>query len=151
MAVSLWVGSVTFFSFVAAPAIFRTLPRAQAGDVVGAIFPKYYWVGHFCGALALGALILAARAEGWSAKVAAAALILVVMLGANIYSGFVVQPKVVGVKAEIRQATSSHEDTPPPDMKERFDRLHKLSVQLNVVVLIGGLMVLAISSVGLKL
>lgn len=151
LAVSLWIGSVAFFSFVAAPAIFRTLPRHQAGDVVGAIFPTYYWVGHLCGALALGALILAARSDGWSAKAVAAGVLLVVMLGANIYAGFVVQPKVVTVKTEIRQATSGGEVPPPLEMKERFDTLHKLSVQLNAVVLVGGILILVISSVGLRL
>jgi uncharacterized membrane protein len=151
LAVSIWVGSVAFFSFIVAPAIFRTLPRHQAGDVVGAIFPTYYWVGHLCGALALGTLILAARSDGWSAKAAAVGVFLVVMLGANIYAGFVVQPKVVQVKAEIREATSGGEVPPPLEMKEKFDRLHKLSVQLNGVVLVGGILVLIMSSVGLRL
>lgn len=150
LAVSVWLGSVAFFSFVAAPAIFRTLPKQQAGDVVGAIFPTYYWVGHVCGAVALAGLVVAARSGGWSVRAAVAGLLLVVMLGANVYAGFVVQPKVVKAKVEIREATSEHSVPPPIELKERFDKLHKLSVQLNVVVLAGGLVVLALSALSLK-
>ncbi len=46
LSVSIWLGTVTFFSFVVAPTIFRTLPQQQAGDVVGALLPVYYWAGH---------------------------------------------------------------------------------------------------------
>ena len=41
----MWMGSIIFFSFFAAPAVFRLLDRKQAGEVVGAIFPKYYGLG----------------------------------------------------------------------------------------------------------
>jgi uncharacterized membrane protein len=41
-ALVVWLGEVVFFSFVAAPAAFRTLPTPEAGRVVGAIFPLYY-------------------------------------------------------------------------------------------------------------
>ena len=154
LSVSLWVGSVAFFSFVVAPAIFKALPKEQAGDVVGAIFPTYYWVGHLCGAVALGALLLATRWDGWSVRAASAGLVLVVMLGANIYAGFVIQPKVHAVKSEMRQAEAPAQGVVPPppyELKERFDKYHKLSVQLNAVVLFGGFLVLILSSVGLKL
>jgi len=30
-----WQGSIIFFSFFTAPAIFKSLPREEAGDVVG--------------------------------------------------------------------------------------------------------------------
>ena len=152
LSVSLWVGSVTFFSAVAAPAIFRTLPRHQAGDVVGAIFPTYYWIGHICGAVALASLLLAVgRGDGWTVRAAAAGLLLVVMLAANLYAGFVVQSQVSQVKTEIRAAATEPDAAPPPALKASFDRLHALSVKLNVVVLVGGLLVLVIFAVGLKL
>ena len=38
LSLSIWVGAMVFFSFVAAPAIFKTLPRETSGDVVGKIF-----------------------------------------------------------------------------------------------------------------
>ena len=39
-----WLGSVIFFSFVAAPGIFKTLEREKAGEVIGVIFPRYYFI-----------------------------------------------------------------------------------------------------------
>ncbi|MCK5237718.1 MAG: DUF4149 domain-containing protein, partial [Deltaproteobacteria bacterium] len=48
-----WVGMLIFFSFVAAPSIFKVLPRESAGDVVGSIFPKYWLLGYLCGALSI--------------------------------------------------------------------------------------------------
>ena len=48
-----WIGSIVFFSFIAAPCIFKALPRETAGDVVGEIFPKYWLVGYICSIAAL--------------------------------------------------------------------------------------------------
>ena len=151
LAVSLWLGSVAFVSFVAAPIIFRTLPRNLAGDVMGAIFPAYYSVGLVCGAVAFLALLAAVGfGGGWTLRVGAVGVLLVVMLGANIYAGFVVQPKASEVKVEMRQAASGPEASPPAKLKADFDRLHTRSVQLNAVVLIGGLLVLLLSAFGLE-
>lgn len=151
LAISLWIGSVSFFSLVAAPAIFRTLPRHQAGDVVGAIFPAYYWIGHILGALALGCLILLAVTGGLSLRTAAALGILLLMLAANLYAGFALQPQIQKVKAEMRQAPSPAPQQPPSELKAAFDRLHSQSVKLNAVVLAGGLLLLMLSGFGLKL
>ena len=57
----MWMGSIIFFTFFAAPAIFRLLDRKQAGEVVGAIFPKYYGIGYICSVLAAATLMLSPR------------------------------------------------------------------------------------------
>ena len=38
----IWVGMIVFFTFFAAPSIFKALPRELAGEVIGHIFPKYW-------------------------------------------------------------------------------------------------------------
>ena len=45
LALSVWIGEVVFFSFVAAPAIFSVLGPAPARELVSAIFPRYYTIG----------------------------------------------------------------------------------------------------------
>ena len=40
LALVLWIGGIVFFSFIASPSVFKILPREQAGQVVGDIFPK---------------------------------------------------------------------------------------------------------------
>ena len=57
----MWMGSIIFFSFFAAPAVFRLLDRQKAGEVVGAIFPKYYGLGYICSVLAAATLMLSPR------------------------------------------------------------------------------------------
>ena len=42
-----WVGSIVFFSFLTAPVIFKLLDREKAGEVVGVIFPRYYFLGMY--------------------------------------------------------------------------------------------------------
>ncbi|WP_115863832.1 DUF4149 domain-containing protein [Halorussus litoreus] len=50
-ALGVWLGSIIFFSFVAAPTTFDVLGD-DAGQVVNAIFPKYYAFGGVLGAIA---------------------------------------------------------------------------------------------------
>ncbi|MFQ5893989.1 MAG: DUF4149 domain-containing protein [Nitrospinota bacterium] len=151
LSVSLWVGSVAFASFVATPVIFRILPRPQAGDVVAAIFPTYYWVGHVCGAVALVTLLVAVGlAGGWTLRTGAVGALLVFMLAANLYAGFVVQPQVHQARAELRALPSGPATAPPAQLKAAFNRLHARSVQLNAVVLVGGLLVLVFSAARLE-
>src|SRR3990172_13099561 len=95
-----WLGGMIFFSFIAAPSIFKILPRETAGDVVGDIFPKYWVVGYVCSITALItviALSVQGRAYPW-----ARIILLFVMSGLTFYSGLVVGAKARDVKAQIR-------------------------------------------------
>ena len=64
LAVGLWIGEIAAFSFLVAPAVFRVLDSAAAGDVVGAIFPRYYLLGAVAGATACGLGLVLANASG---------------------------------------------------------------------------------------
>jgi len=139
--VAVWLGAIVFMSFLVAPAVFRTLPRAEAGQVVGAIFPGYYVLGAACGVLVVacaGGLLWSGAARGpWLAGTALAAT----MLAVTLYAGGVVQPRAAALRAEI------HAPDPPPTAAADFKRLHAQAMVLNVVVLAGavGLSVLAAS------
>ncbi len=153
LSVSIWLGTVTFFSFVAAPIIFRTLPQQQAGDVVGELLPVYYWAGHILGAVALVSLLAAVGfSGGWTLRTGTMGALLVVMLAANLYAGFVIQPKVHQAKAEMRAAAAASGPSTAPSLllKVAFNRLHARSVQLNAVVLVGGLFVLFLSAIAIE-
>ncbi len=151
LSVSIWLGTVTFFSFVVAPTIFRTLPQQQAGDLVGALLPVYYWAGHILGAVALVSLLAAVGfSGGWTLHTGTMGALLVVMLAVNLYAGFVVQPKVHQAKAEMRAVASGPSTAPSLLLKVAFNRLHARSVQLNAVVLVGGLFVLFLSAIAVE-
>ncbi len=136
-----WVGGMTFFSFIAAPAIFKVLPRETAGDVVGEIFPKYWMMGYICGISALATIILLSIMERSYPWIRIGLLAL--MCGLAFYSGIAVGGKAVEVKAEIRK-------TDDPQKKEmlraEFRAIHKKSTIINAVILLLGLIVIYLTA-----
>ena len=125
----MWLGSIIFFSFFAAPAVFRVLDRQQAGEVVGAIFPKYYAVGYTCSVLAAGTLILSPRGmEG------PPLIFLTVMAACTFYAGMVINPRARTLKLQMQEQPENREALEP-----QFRSLHGWSVRLNATVLIFGL------------
>jgi hypothetical protein len=134
LALAVWMGQVVFFSAVVAPQVFGTLPSAEAGMVVGRIFPVYYVVGYVCGAALIGCAVALRRwsrpgGQLWLAAAVVAGLALV----ASLYAGVVVQPRI----GELRPAL--HQEATRATVREEFDALHRRAVQLNALVLVGTL------------
>ena len=50
---TLWVGSMFFFTAVGAPAAFKILKKEEAGKYTGSVFPKYFGIGYILGLAAL--------------------------------------------------------------------------------------------------
>jgi len=125
-----WLGGMIFFSIFSAPVIFGVLSRADAGKVVSGIFPRYYLLGYFAGAvalvLALYFCLLRSERLWWLLSAAALALALAV----TIYAGAVLRPRIDAMHI-------ASEPNSPAIRTAEFDRLHRLSVSLN-----GGVMVL---------
>ena len=134
-ALVVWLGGVVFFSFVAAPAIFRVFPAAEAGRAVGAIFPLYYAVGTGAGVVALAAgLGLWLRAPSGSGRWLAVAALLTVMLGANAYAWLAVWPRARALREEMHRPSAAA----PAAASAEFRRLHAQAMILNLVVLVAG-------------
>ncbi|HEY6419569.1 MAG TPA: DUF4149 domain-containing protein [Candidatus Binataceae bacterium] len=137
LAVACWLGSVVFFSFFTAPIVFTRLPIAEAGKVVGGIFPLYYALGYGAGAIAVASAIYFATARGPRLWWGAAAFALAIALALTLYAGVVVRPRVDQIR------TVAEEQNPDPARKAEFDHLHHLSVVLNGAVLMLNLAALA--------
>jgi uncharacterized membrane protein len=138
-----WIGAVVFFSFFTAPAVFKTLDRPAAGNLIGVIFPRYYLLGYVCSGLLLITYL-------WGAPVVSAwkaGLILVIIL-ATFTAGLIVQPKARKLKEQIKSA-ALEEDRQSFEMQ--FKKLHSISVQLNSTVLLAGLVLLWLTAQGLHL
>ena len=139
LALAVWLGEVSFFSFVVAPQVFGNLPVEQAGAVVGLVFPTYYAIGHLCGAVLLGCALLLRR---WSRPAGllwlVAAGIAGLALVASLYAGIAVQPRASELRPQLH-----HPDTPAAVQSE-FDDLHRLAVELN-----GGILLAALALAGL--
>jgi len=135
LSLSVWVGSMIFFSFMAAPAIFKALPRETAGDVVARIFPQYYKLGCLCSVLALGSLPLISSPDPGRL------FCLGGMTALSFYAALVMGPKVRRLKSALRAAEGDIEAK-----KRQFSKLHGLSMGLNMLVLAMGLVLIFLTS-----
>ena len=133
LALGLWIGEIVVFSFVVAPAVFRTLGPTGGGDVIAAIFSGYYGLG----------LVLrraSSRAGWWTAAVVVVAL----GLAATLWAGTVLHPRARQLRAAMHAAG---EDSPAA---AEFRRLHDRAVALNGAALVAGLVGLGLSAAGLR-
>ncbi|MDX1386269.1 MAG: DUF4149 domain-containing protein [bacterium] len=147
LTLSLWVGSIFFFSFLTTPTVFATLPREMASQLISAIFPRYYTLGYVAG----GVLLLTTLLEAILVKQLPWVRIVLVllMLGSTLYAGMMVRPLVHDLKVEMKTV---EEGTPRgKDLKAKFDSQHRLSVILNLIVLISGLFLIGILAFRLRL
>ncbi len=104
----------SFFSFVVAPILFKTLPKEQAGKVVERVFPLYFGL-----CLGLDALSLLAVFKANVGFILILILILTITLNA-------IQLYVIIPESREKKKT---------DYKG-FLKLHKISVALNMSVVI---------------
>lgn len=139
LSLTLWVGGIAFFSFIASPSIFHVLGLEGGGKVVRDIFPKYYLLGYLCGGagtVATSLLFLQGRRrEGLIA------LLVAIMTATFLYMGRILRPKILQIRSEIGSLEAPPKDLAP---RERFQRLHRRSVLLNTLVLLLGLVSLGL-------
>lgn len=116
--ISIWVGSIIFFSAIIAPTVFKALDEKNAGIFLRAFFPKYYIFGIILGFIAL---ILGIKAMS---------LILVSMVVAMILLSIISRLMIPVINAARDMGVEG---------EPRFKKLHTLSVFLNILTLIIGL------------
>ncbi len=130
-----WVGSILYLSFVVAPGAFATLSsREQAGAVVAIALGRLQVLGLVAGVVYLGARVALARTLGALARPAALAVILMLVL--TLRSQHWVSPRMAGLRKEMGSVDRTPENRP---LRVEFNRLHRISVQLEVAVLLAGL------------
>jgi hypothetical protein len=129
-ALGCWLGGIVFFSFFTAPAVFTVLPRPEAGQLISAIFPRYYMLGYIVGtvSLVLAIYFTAVRVPRiwWGGTTIA----LAAALGITFYAGTVILPRADAIR------TINEQPNPDPVTKAEFDKLHRTSVILNGTVLL---------------
>ena len=132
--VVVWVGMIVFFTFFAAPSIFKVLSKETAGDVIGHIFPKYWLVGYVTSVVAL--LTVIGLSVSLKAFPTLRIAVIVIMTALTFYSGLVVGKDARAIKASVRAAEEG-------EQKERlaksFRKVHAKSAILNLLVLLLGI------------
>src|SRR6185295_6484946 len=128
----LWIGGIVFFSFIASPSIFKLLPREQAGQVVGDIFPKYHLLGYVSCVIAL-ACLFGLRQFGAVQPIRTAMIVLVLMGGIQVTMGTIMGPTVIAARDAVKATPAGPERE---RLEKKFRGLHGVSMILNLVLLI---------------
>lgn len=139
LALIVWLGAEIFFPVVAATT-FRTLaPNTHtAGAIVGSLLRTMHLVGMVCGVVLL--IVLAAGPVwglGRPRAVQAAMALLVAMLAATACSQYGITPAMERDRLAAGGAIDSVAITHPA--RVHFERLHKLSVKVEGLILFFGL------------
>jgi hypothetical protein len=120
-------GSMVFFSGIIAPLIFTKLDEATAGRFVRSIFPWYY--------LVIAGLSLLATASLFAIHTLEAAIMAIIALGA-VFARQFLMPRINDYRDRMVEGDKKAE--------KAFAGLHRFSVGINGVQLIGAFTVLVL-------
>jgi hypothetical protein len=142
LVLALWVGGISLFTFIVTPVIFRSFGRDMAGEVVGKLFPGYFFYTLLLSILALILFFSSRPSLGksvytWSLLLIALAIII------NLFVSFKLHPEIKKIKLEIPSFEAA-QDSP---LRKRFGQLHGVSATLNLILLADGVALLVISTV----
>jgi uncharacterized membrane protein len=136
LALSVWLGSDMFLSFVVAPGAFRVLApnRDQAGAIVGFALTRMHLVGIALGIVFL--LVRLAQTRTFASFVTPAALSVVLMIALTAISQYTVSAKMAALRVQMGSIQATGADSP---LLAEFSRLHTVSVSLESGVLLAGI------------
>ncbi len=134
-ALGTWVGSIIYLSFVVAPGAFGVLQsRDQAGLMVGYSLARLHYIGMVAAVLYLAAGL--ALGPALKTLVQPAMLGVILMLGLTFVSQTRVTPRLTELRTEMVSVDATPQGNP---LRVEFDRLHRTSVRIEVVVLLIGI------------
>ena len=135
LALSLWLGSDVFLSFVVAPGAFRVLApnRDQAGAIVGFSLTRMHLGGIVLGLAFL--LVRLARTRSFGSLVSPAALCVLLMVVLTAISQYTVSARMAVLRVQMGSIQATSGDSP---LLAEFSRLHRISVSLESAVLLAG-------------
>jgi hypothetical protein len=144
-ALGTWVGSILYFGAVVAPAAFTLLTQDQAGALVGLTLGRLHLLGVIAGLVFL--LVTAVAGRSPAALVRPAPLLVLLMVVLTFVSQFWVTGTMEALRTQMISQAGSVAATPATSaLRTSFDRLHTLSVRLEMAVLLSGLAALALAS-----
>ena len=146
IALSVWVGGLVFFIFVAMVA-FTTLPSAElAGLMVRGSLIALHHIGLVCGLVYLVFTLLLLSTKRDTHPVRLVELLLAaVMLVLTAYSAFSIMPQMEAYRISVGgDITKAPQDAPA---RVNFEHLHKVSVRLESAVMLQGLALLVLVDV----
>ena len=143
---ALWAGGEVFFVIIAGIS-FSVLPDAHlAGVIVRNALLALHWIGLGGGSIYLLATLglMAMQRDGHRARTVEIVLVAVMML-VTAYSQFSVIPRMENDRLSLGGNVAAASERGPARLD--FDRLHKVSVDLEGAVLVGAFVLLALAPV----
>jgi uncharacterized membrane protein len=142
LTLAVWIGSIVFFSFAVAPTAFKTLKPEDAAALIRRIFSKYYLIGIACAAVGIVCLGLMLADRSFAKWPAILSLLLLAGMGAtDLWLRQGVMPHMNDLR-DRRAALQSAGNPPDEELDSEWKALHRLSVQMNAVVLFCGLVLI---------
>ncbi len=137
LAMAILVGKIVFLSFVTAPVLSRTLDADTFAKVVRRLFPHYYGLGMIRAAVGWTTSIALGLLNGFESIVLLPTTIWLAVLAIEHYcrTPLIAQINELSDQLKAKQAKG----LTTPLLQVRRDGLHRLSVQLNSLVLFMGL------------
>jgi uncharacterized membrane protein len=144
LCVGLWLGGGVFLSFVVAPGAFSVLSsRDAAGAIVGYSLTRMHIGGILCGIVFLLVRLVrsfSASASGFNAPgisfASPAIACVVLMIAVTTISQAFVTPRMAALRLQMGSIQSTPAGNP---LLAAFGRLHRISISLESLVLLGGL------------
>ncbi len=134
LALSIWLGSDIFLSFVVAPGAFAILAsRDQAGAIVGYSLTRMHWMGVSCGVALL--LLRLLRTRNIASLALPAAVCVAAMIALTAISQLTIGPRMAALRVQMGSIEATAAGNP---LLAEFARLHRMSVSLESGVLLAG-------------
>ena len=133
LSITLFVGKIASFSFLIAPIVHSQLEKEQAAKLLRIFFPRYYKLGIACAIVALLCLIGLApnlsRTKSWT-------ILWAVILFLEVFALKILIPTL--------EATREARNRGEAESTKKWEMAHKLSVRLNVLNLLLGLVLIGL-------
>ncbi|RJR15299.1 MAG: DUF4149 domain-containing protein [Nitrospiraceae bacterium] len=143
LALSLWVGGISIFTFIITPVIFRSFERDMAGQIVGKLFPGYLTYNLVLSVLVF-LLLMTVRPLLTKSGFKVSLILVACAVIINLYVVFKLHPDIVRIKQAVHSFNAEAGTSPE---RKAFGRLHAVSASLNLLLLADGITLLFISSV----
>ncbi len=147
LAMGILVGKMVFLSFVTAPVLARTLDAESFSRVIRSLFPPYYGLGMISAAVGWASSIALGLLNSFESLMLIPATLWLGILAIEHYcrTPLIAQINELSDELTIKQAKGLNTLL----LLKRRDGLHRLSVQLNSIVLLMGLCLIGLSGVSL--
>lgn len=145
LALAILVGKIVFLSFVMAPVLSRTLDADTFANVVRTLFPQYYGLGMISAAIGWATSMALGLLNEYESIILLPATLWLGVLGIEHYcrTPLIAQLNELSDQLKAKQAKG----LTTPLLQQQRDGLHRLSVQLNSLVLFMGLCLIGLSGV----